>query len=125
LDVFIFSSVTGGASSFSRPFVASSQCCGWNTICGTGVRATLIGASIMAKKKTARRTTKKTAKRRPAAKRELVDTGRDKRYVRRDPAGKFNESDDQGRSLRQDRRRKAKKAAKKGQGDKGDQKRRK
>jgi hypothetical protein len=78
----------------------------------------------MAKKKTARRTTKKAAKRRPAAKRELLDTGRDKRYVRRDLNGKFNESDDQGRSLGQDRRRKAKKVAKSGQGDKGDQKRR-
>jgi hypothetical protein len=78
----------------------------------------------MAKKKIARRTVKKAAKR-PAAKRELIDTGRDKRYVRRDTAGKFNESDDQGRSLSLDRRRKAKKAAKPGQGDKGDHKRRK
>lgn len=62
---------------------------------------------------------KKTAKRTPR-KRELIDTGRDKRYVRRDDAGRFNESDDVGRSLSQDRRRKAKKTAKPGQGDKGD-----
>jgi hypothetical protein len=59
-----------------------------------------------------------------AAKRELIDTGRDKRYVRRDAKGQFNESDDVGRSLSQDRRRKAKKVAAKGQGDRGDQKRR-
>ena len=58
-----------------------------------------------------------------AAKRELIDTGRDKRYVRRDAKGQFNESDDVGRSLSQDRKRHAKTVAKKGQGDKGDQKR--
>lgn len=63
---------------------------------------------------------KKTASRKPAAKRELIDTGRDKRYVRRDEGGKFKESDDVGRSLSQDRKRKAKRAAKSGQGDKGD-----
>ena len=53
-------------------------------------------------------------------KRELIDTGKDKRYVRRDPGGKFKESDDQGRSLSQDRRKKAKTKVKSGQGDKGD-----
>ncbi len=53
-------------------------------------------------------------------KRELIDTGKDKRYVRRDPGGKFKESDDQGRSLSQDRKTKAKKKVKSGQGDKGD-----
>jgi hypothetical protein len=55
-----------------------------------------------------------------AQKRELIDTGRDKRYVRRDTEGKFKESDDQGRSLSQDRRKKAKTKVKSGQGDKGD-----
>ena len=58
-----------------------------------------------------------------AAKREKIDTGRDKRFVRRDNEGKFKESDDVGRSLSQDRKRKAKRAVKSGQGDKGDQKR--
>jgi hypothetical protein len=53
-------------------------------------------------------------------KRELLDTGNDKRYVRRDSDGKFNESDDQGRSLAQDRKKKAKRNVKRGQGDKGD-----
>ena len=57
-----------------------------------------------------------------AQKRELIDTGRDKRYVRRDSEGKFNESDDQGQSLSQDRKRKAKTDVKSGQGDKGDRK---
>ena len=55
--------------------------------------------------------------------RELIDTGTDKRYVRRDGNGQFRESDDMGRSLAADRRSKAKTVAKKGQGDKGDQKR--
>ena len=68
---------------------------------------------------------KKATRRKTAAKRELIDTGSDKRYVRRDPKGRFNEVDDQGRSLSQDRKRKAKKTVKAGQGDKGDQKRRK
>ena len=55
-----------------------------------------------------------------AGKRELIDTGTDKRYVRRDGQGQFKESDDVGRSLSADRKRKAKTTAKKGQGDKGD-----
>jgi hypothetical protein len=57
------------------------------------------------------------------AKRELIDTGRDKRYVRRNAKGEFKESDDVGRSLSQDRRRHAKTVAPKGQGDRGDQRR--
>jgi hypothetical protein len=55
-----------------------------------------------------------------AGKRELIDTGTDKRYVRRNPRGRFKESDDVGRSLAADRRKKAKTVAKRGQGDKGD-----
>jgi hypothetical protein len=55
-----------------------------------------------------------------AQKRELIDTGNDKRYVRRDSEGQFKEVDDQVRSLSQDRRKKAKTKVKSGQGDKGD-----
>ena len=54
--------------------------------------------------------------------RELIDTGTDKRYVRRDEEGRFKESDDVGRSLSQDVKRKAKTVAKSGQGDRGDRK---
>ncbi len=54
--------------------------------------------------------------------RELIDTGTDKRYVRRDENGRFGESDDVGRSLSQDVRQHAKTEVKKGQGDRGDQK---
>ena len=58
-----------------------------------------------------------------SAKRELIDTGTDKRYVRRDEQGQFKESDDVGRSLAQDVKKKAKKEVPAGQGDRGDQKR--
>jgi hypothetical protein len=56
------------------------------------------------------------------SKRELIDTGNDKRYVRRDEKGQFSESDDVGRSLAADRRTKAKASSPKGQGDRGDRK---
>ena len=75
-----------------------------------------------AAKKTGRKAAAKSVRKvaRKAARRELIDTGTDKRYVRRDPGGKFKESDDVGRSLAADRRKKAKTKAKPGQGDKGD-----
>ena len=65
------------------------------------------------------------AEKKGASKRELIDTGNDKRYVRRDEKGRFNESDDVGRSLAQDVKREAKTKAPAGQGDRGDQKRKK
>ncbi len=54
------------------------------------------------------------------SKRELIDTGKDKRYVRRDEQGRFKEVVDVGKSLSQDRRIKAQTVAPKGQGDRGD-----
>jgi hypothetical protein len=57
--------------------------------------------------------------------RKLVDTGTDKRFIRRDDEGQFKESDDVGRSLTQDRKQAAKKQVPPGQGDRGDQKKRK
>lgn len=75
---------------------------------------------MAARRKVAR---KKTA-RRKAVKRELIDTGRNKLCVRRNRRGtSFKEVEDVGRSLAQDRRRKAKTVAKRGQGDKGDRRR--
>ena len=56
------------------------------------------------------------------AKRELNDTGTDKRYVRRGEQGRFKESDDVGRSLAADRRQHAEHGAAKGQSDRGDRK---
>ena len=63
---------------------------------------------------------KKAKKSKRTSKRELIDTGRDKRFVRRGAKGRFKESDDVGRSLAADRRKKAKKKVKSGYGDKGD-----
>ena len=74
----------------------------------------------------AKRATKKSAKKpaakKRAAKRELISPRGDKRFIRRDAAGRIKESDDVSRSLSQDRRKKAKKAARSGQGDRGDRK---
>jgi hypothetical protein len=52
--------------------------------------------------------------------RELIDTGTDKRFVRRDSKGQFKESDDVGRSLARDQKHDSKSKPKKGEGDKGD-----
>jgi hypothetical protein len=57
---------------------------------------------------------------RKAARRELINTGTDKRYIRRGTGGQFNESDDVGRSTARDQRTRAKTKSRKGQGDKGD-----
>jgi hypothetical protein len=53
-------------------------------------------------------------------KRELIDTGNDKRFVRRDSEGKFKEVVDVGASLAADRRQHAETKVKSGQGDRGD-----
>lgn len=89
---------------------------------------------MAAKKKVARKkVTKKVAKkkvakkkmaRKSAAKRELIDTGTNKLFVRRNARGtSFKEVENVGRSLTADRRRKARTVAKPGQGDKGDRRR--
>jgi hypothetical protein len=55
------------------------------------------------------------------AKRELLDTGTDKRYIRRDERGRFTwDQVDVGRSFAADRRRQARTVAEPGQGDRGD-----
>lgn len=57
-----------------------------------------------------------------SSKRTLIKPKGDARYIRRDAKGRIKESDDVGRSLKQDRQEKAKKTVSSGQGDKGDQK---
>lgn len=64
--------------------------------------------------------TKQKTAGRGSGKRELVDTGTDKRFVKRTATGRFKESDDVGRSLGSDRRTKAKTKTKSGYGDRGD-----
>ena len=61
--------------------------------------------------------------RRSSSKRELINTGTDKRFVRRGASGQFKESEDVGRSLSSDRRQRAKTTTKSGQGDRGDRRR--
>ena len=73
--------------------------------------------------KSSKRATGKSAKRkstRKAAKRTLIAPKGDKRYVRRTKRGRFKESDDVSASLSTDRRKKARRKAPKGQGDRGD-----
>lgn len=55
--------------------------------------------------------------------RELIDTGNDKRFVRRDEKGQFQKVTDVGRSLARDRQQEAKTKVPPGQGDRGDQER--
>ena len=65
--------------------------------------------------------TAKTPAKKAAAKRTLIEpTPGNKRYVRRDPEGKFEDVVDVGKSLSADKRTTAKKTVKPGQGDKGD-----
>ena len=52
--------------------------------------------------------------------RELIDTGTDKRYVRRDEKGQFSESDDVGRAAATDQKRDSSTKPKRGEGDRGD-----
>ena len=54
------------------------------------------------------------------SKRELIDTGNDKRFVRRDEQGRFKGVVDVGRSLAADQRQHSSTKAKRGEGDKGD-----
>ena len=58
--------------------------------------------------------------RKGSAKRTLIKTGTDKRFVRRDKRGRFKESDDVGRSLAQDRKKNARTRTVSGHGDRGD-----
>lgn len=62
----------------------------------------------------------KKATKRASGKRTMLKPQGDARLVRRDAKGKIKESDDMGKSLKVDRRKKAKKAVKSGYGDKGD-----
>src|SRR5258708_7404194 len=62
----------------------------------------------------------KAAARKKQSKRELIDTGKDKRYVRRNEKGQFDEVVDVGKSLSQDIRKHAKTVVPAGQGDRGD-----
>ena len=71
-------------------------------------------------RKTLKKAMKKRSAKKSAAKRELIAPRGDKRYIRRDAKGRIKESDDMGRSLKQDRAHTAKTKVKSGYGDRGD-----
>jgi hypothetical protein len=72
---------------------------------------------MAARKKTA----KKKAAPKKASKRELIDTGTNKLFVRRNARGtSFKKVVDAGRSIARDRRTSAKRKVASGQGDRGD-----
>jgi len=74
---------------------------------------------MAAKKKVAAK--KKAAKKKAAGRRELIDTGTNKLFVRRNARGtSFTKVVDAGRSIAADKRRKAKRKVPSGQGDRGD-----
>ena len=74
----------------------------------------------MAKKAKKATKAKKAAKKRPAGKRDLVKGKNATMFAKRTTKGRFKEMDEAGRSLKTDRKKKAKKKAKSGYGDRGD-----
>jgi hypothetical protein len=73
------------------------------------------------KKRSTKQGSAKQSSKKGSGKRELVDTGKNKMYGKRDAGGQFTEMDDVGRSLTADRRQHAKTTVKPGYGDQGDQ----
>jgi len=66
---------------------------------------------------------RKTATKKRASKRELIDTGTNKLFVRRNERGtSFKKVVDAGKSITRDKRTKAKRKVPSGQGDRGDRK---
>ena len=87
--------------------------------------AAMAAKTKVANKKKAAKRKVATGKRKAAVKRELVDTGTNKLFVRRNARGtSFKEVVDVSRSLAADRRQHSKAVAKPGQGGKGDRKKR-
>ena len=74
----------------------------------------------MAMKRKSTKRQRRLTSSRSSGKRELLKGRRATFFGRRTAAGRFKEMDERGRSLAADRRRKAKRMAKPGYGDKGD-----
>ena len=72
----------------------------------------------MKKRSSNRRTSARGGK---TSRRQLIDTGKSKQFVRRRPGGQFKKSVKVGRSLAADRRSHSTHKAAKGQGDRSDQ----
>jgi len=74
-------------------------------------------------KKSVKKSAARPSSKRSSSRRELVDTGTDKRYAKRASDGTWKEMDDVGRSLAADTPRAARKAVSSGFGDQGDSRR--
>ncbi|MCW5735491.1 MAG: hypothetical protein KIS73_15260 [Enhydrobacter sp.] len=86
----------------------------------TGKRKAAPKKKIAAKKQSAARKTQPAAKK-TAGRRELIDTGTNRLFVRRNERGtSFKKVVDAGKSITRDKRTKAKRKVRSGQGDKGD-----
>jgi hypothetical protein len=92
----------------------------WNTCCFVvGRLVTPAGSDeLRSGDRIAWRTT--VAKKRSTGTRELIDTGRNKMFAKRNADGTFKEMDDVSRSLSADRRRTARRTVASGHGDQGD-----
>jgi hypothetical protein len=76
---------------------------------------------MAAKKKAAKRKTDKVPAKNRASRRELIDAGANKLFVRRNERGtSFKKVVDAGKSITRDKRTKAKRKVASGQGDRGD-----
>ena len=79
------------------------------------------GRKTTSRKTTSRKTTsRKTTARKSSAKRSAVKNRAGSFYAKRKSTGRFKEMDEKGRSLKTDRRKKAKRSTKAGYGDQGD-----
>jgi len=76
---------------------------------------------VAGKKAAGKKVARKKATRKKAGQRELIDTGANKLFVRRNARGtSFTKVVDAGRSITRDKRTKAKRKVRSGQGDRGD-----
>ena len=79
------------------------------------------GGDMATRKGSAKKAPTRKAAKRGSGKRTTIAPKGDTRYIRRDAEGRITESDDKGKSLKQDRLKKAKKVVRPGDGDQGDQ----
>ena len=89
----------------------------------SGGRKSTSRKSTSRKSTTRKSASRKTGGRKSTAKRTAVSNRAGSFYAKRKTSGKFKEMDEKGRSLKTDRRRRAKKTTKSGYGDQGDRRR--
>jgi hypothetical protein len=114
--------MTGGASTLRRRAVIKL---GSGRPSRDGNRRCVFVVGDKGQQETSMAATKRKVARKASAKRELIDTGTNKLFVRRNARGtSFKQVVDVSRSLAADRRQHSKRVAKPGEGDRGDRPRR-